>query len=196
MTRRRLVVLVMLLLARPALAGGGAVKGTITSEAGPVAGAAVLLEGPAAPAAKDAPHAVIDQRDSTFVPHVLAVAVGTTVDFPNHDTILHNVYSASPAKRFDLGMYDPGETRSVTFDAPGVVRLGCNVHPKMEAFVVVHTNPWVGVSDASGTYRVTGVPAGTYELRVWHETLAGRSVPVTIRDGEVAPVDVRLAPKP
>ena len=196
MTRRRLVVLVTLLLARPAFAGGGAVKGTITSEAGPVAGAAVLLEGPAHAAAKDAPHAVIDQRDSTFIPHVLAVAVGTTVDFPNHDTILHNVYSASPAKRFDLGMYDPGQTRSVTFDAPGVVRLGCNVHPKMEAFVVVHTNAWAGVSDASGTYTVTGVPAGSYELRVWHETLVGRSVPVTVRDGEVAPVDVRLAPKP
>lgn len=196
MTRRRLVILAALLLARPAAAGSGAVKGTITSDAGPVANAAVLLEGPALAAPSNAPHAVVDQRQSTFLPHVIAVPVGTTVDFPNHDTILHNVFSASPAKKFDLGMYDPGETRSVTFDAAGVVRIGCNVHPKMEAFVVVHTNPWVGVSDANGSYSVTGVPEGSYELHVWHETLTARSVPITIRDGQVAPVDMRLAPKP
>jgi hypothetical protein len=123
---------------------------------------------------------------------VLAVAVGTTVDFPNSDPMLHNVSSASPAKKFDLGMYDRGETRSVTFDKPGVVRIGCNVHPKMEAFVVVHANPFTAVTDAQGAYTVQGVPAGSWQVRVWHERLGERQVPVVVRDGQVQPLDVTL----
>jgi plastocyanin len=188
-------LLALAALAQPAAAGSGAVKGTISGPGGPVADAAVLVEGPPAPAGYAAPHAVIDQRNETFVPHVVAVPAGTTVDFPNHDPVLHNVFSASPAKRFDAGMYGQGETRSVTFDVPGVVRIGCNVHPKMEAFVVVHANPYVAVTDAHGSYTITGVPEGRYELRVWHEGLAEQRVPVTIRDGQVQPLDVRLAPR-
>lgn len=195
MSRAALVVLLTLFGARAVLAGAGAVKGTVRSDGGPVLEAVVLLEGPALAAGSGAPHAVIDQRHETFVPHVLAVPVGTTVDFPNHDPMLHNVYSASPAKKFDLGMYGAGETKSVTFDTPGVVRIGCNVHPKMEAFVVVHENPYAAVSDRTGTYTVANVPEGSYELRVWHATLAEKRVPVTIRSGEVQPVDVWLAPR-
>jgi hypothetical protein len=123
---------------------------------------------------------------------VLAIPVGTTVDFPNHDPILHNVFSASPAKKFDLGMYDQGVSRSVTFDAPGVVRIGCNVHPKMEAFVIVNPNPYVAVTYAQGKYTIANVPAGGYQIRVWHERLAERQVPVVVRDGQVQPLDVRL----
>ena len=194
MSRWGLLTFVTLLAVRTAAAGTGTVKGTITSQAGPVAGAVVLLEGPTVAVAANAPHAVIGQRQETFVPHVLAVPVGTTVDFPNHDAVLHNVFSASPAKKFDLGMYDQGETRSVTFDTPGVVRIGCNVHPKMEAFIVVHGNPYAAVSDAKGSYTVAGVPEGTYQLRVWHETLAEQHVPVTVRDGQVQAVDMKLTP--
>jgi plastocyanin len=187
-------ILAVLLAAPVATAGSGAVKGTISGPAGPVADAVVLIEGPSVPAPAGAPHVAVDQRNQTFVPHVVAVAAGTTVDFPNQDTVLHNVFSASPAKKFDVGMYGGGETRSVTFDTPGVVRIGCNVHPKMEAFVVVHTNPYVAVTDAKGAYTVAGVPAGTYQVRVWHETLAERRAPVTVHDGQVEPLDVRLAP--
>jgi plastocyanin len=188
------VALVILLGAHTALAGSGAVKGTVTSAAGRVANAVVMIEGPSLAATADAPHPVLDQRQQTFVPHVLAVPVGTTVDFPNSDPMFHNVFSASSAKTFDLGMYDKGEKKSVTFDKPGVVRVGCNVHPKMEAFVVVHTNPYAAVSDANGSYTVAGVPEGTYQLRVWHETLAERVVPITVHATEVEPVDVRLEP--
>jgi len=194
MTRGAVLTLAVVLAAGRVAAGTGTVKGTITAATGPVPDAVVLIEGPADPAAAGARHAVMAQRNQTFVPHVLALPVGTTVDFPNDDPMLHNVFSASRAKRFDVGMYDKGETRSVTFDAPGVVRIRCNVHPKMEAFVVVHTNPWVAVTDASGSYTVAGVPAGAYQLRVWHETLAEQRVPVTIRDGQVETLDVRLAP--
>jgi plastocyanin len=193
MTSRALVALVVALTVRPAAAESGAVKGTITGPDGPVADAVVMIEGPSVPGAADAPHAVIDQRGVKFVPHVVAVPVGTTVDFPNHDPTLHNVFSASPAKKFDLGMYGRGEMKSVTFDAPGVVRIGCNVHSQMQAFVVVNTNPYVAVSKADGSYTVSGVPAGSYQLHVWHETLAEQRTPVTVHEGQVETRNVRLA---
>lgn len=194
MSHRTFVALFALVTVGPALAGTGAVKGSITSASGPVRDAVVLIEGPSVPARDVAAHVVVAQRNTTFVPHVVAVPVGTTVDFPNDDPMLHNVFSASPAKKFDLGMYDRGVTKSVTFDTPGVVRVGCAVHPKMEAFVVVHTNPYVAVSDAAGSYTVTGVPDGDYELRVWHETLGEHRTPVKVREGQVQAVDVRLEP--
>jgi plastocyanin len=196
MTRTATAAVLLLAPLWAAAAETGAIKGTITSERrpqDPVAGAVVMVEGPAVPAPATARHVVLDQRNQTFVPHVLAVAVGTTVDFPNHDPMLHNVFSASPAKKFDLGMYGEGESRSVTFDAPGVVRIGCAAHPKMEAFVVVHGNPYLAVSDAHGSYTIEGVPPGTYQVRVWHETLAERTVPVAVRGGAVQPLDVRLS---
>jgi plastocyanin len=196
MSRAAVVAVLALLAVRSAAAGGGTVKGTVTSATGPVADAVVMIDGPSLPATDRAQHAVVDQRGVRFVPHVVAVPVGTTVDFPNHDPVLHNVFSASPAKKFDLGMYDRGETKSVTFDAPGVVRIGCNAHANMEAFVVVHTNPYVAVSDPNGSYTVAGVPDGSYQLRVWHEKLAERGMPVTIRDGQVQALDVRLQNRP
>ncbi len=193
MRPRPLALLVVLALGTSAYAAGGAVKGTVTtSDHAPVADGVVMIEGPSLPAPPATPHLAMEQRHETFVPHVLAVPVGTTVDFPNHDPMLHNVFSASPAKKFDLGMYDQGETRSVTFDTAGVVRVGCNVHPKMEAFIVVHPNPYVAVTDRQGSYTITGVPAGTYQVRVWHERLAERQMPVVVRDGQVQPVDVQL----
>ena len=142
--------------------------------------------------AGDVAHAVMDQRRDTFVPHVLAVPVGTTVDFPNNDPRLHNVYSTSPPKTFDLGMYGQGEMKSVTFDIPGVVRVRCNVHPKMEGFVVVHANPYLAVSDSDGAYAITGVPSGAYKVRVWHERLAEKETAVTVRGAQVEHLDLRL----
>jgi len=192
MSPRALALLVVLALGSSAHAGG-AVKGTVTtSDHAPIADSVVMIEGPSVPAPPTAPHLVMEQRHETFAPRVLAVPTGTTVDFPNHDPVLHNVFSASPAKKFDLGMYDPGETRSVTFDTPGVVRIGCNVHAKMEAFILVHPNPYVAMTDAHGGYTITGVPAGSYQVRVWHESLAERQIPVVVRDGQVEPLDVQL----
>jgi plastocyanin len=170
----------------------GTVKGTISTASGPVADAVVLIDAPREAVRPGAPHAVVTQRGMKFLPHVLAVPVGTTVDFPNEDPALHNVVSSSPAKRFDLGMYAQGETKSITFDTAGVVELRCHVHPEMSAFVVVHENPYAAVTDARGTYTIGGVPAGTYPVRVWHETLVGRASTVTVHGGAVQPVDVRL----
>jgi plastocyanin len=185
------------LLASSVVAGaaGGTIKGTIRgaeADGAPVADAVVMLDGPSVRAAPDAPHAVMDQRQDTFVPHVLAVAAGTTVDFPNSDPRLHNVFSTSPAEKFDLGMYEQGEVKSVTFDTPGVVEVRCNVHPKMRAFVVVHANPYVGVSDRAGSYTIAGVPPGKYQLRVWQEQRADAKLDVTVGEGQVLPFDLRL----
>lgn len=196
---KRTVVLGLLLvgIAAPCAAAATAtLKGVVTAASGPVADAVVLLEGPSHPAPARAPHVVMDQRGEQFVPHVLAVPVGTTVDFPNSDAVLHNVSSASQAKRFDLGMYGQGETRSVTFDTPGVIAIRCNVHPRMSAFVVVHTNPFTAVTDKHGGYTIAGAPGGSYTVRVWHQDLGERTVPVTMREGQVQPLDVRLEPRP
>ena len=201
-TRAGAIVVVIALLTAtpaPARAGGAAVKGTITAgppPGTPVADAVVMVDGPAPPAPAPGGHAVVDQRSQTFVPHVLAVPVGTMVDFPNHDPVLHNVFSASPAKRFDLGMYDQGETRSVTFDRPGVVEIRCNAHPRMRAFVVVQMNPYAAVSDAHGAYTITGIPPGVHRVRVWHESLAEGQSPITLHEGQVETLDVRLEKRP
>jgi plastocyanin len=113
--------------------------------------------------------AVLDQRNETFVPHVLAVTVGTTVQFPNSDRVFHNVFSLSKARRFDLGRYPRGQSRSVRFDRPGVVRVFCEIHSHMSAFILVFAHRFFDTTDGAGRYRIEGVPPGTYTLAVWNE---------------------------
>lgn len=192
MTTTLRVAAALLAAAGLAAADTGTMKGTVEGPDGPLPGAVVMVDGPAAPAPAGAPHATIDQRNETFVPRVLGIPVGTTVDFPNSDPVLHNVSSASPAKPFDLGMYGQGETRSVTFDRPGVVAIRCNVHPRMAAFVVVHTSPLVAVTGERGGWTIGGIPPGTHPVRVWHETLGERRTSAAVRAGEVTPVSVRF----
>jgi plastocyanin len=113
--------------------------------------------------------AVLDQRNETFVPHVLAVPVGTTVEFPNSDRVFHNVFSLSKAKRFDLGRYPRGASRSVRFDRPGMVRVFCEIHSHMSAFVLVFAHRYFDTTDEAGRYRIDGVPPGSYAVAVWNE---------------------------
>ena len=131
----------------------GIVKGTITIDGKPISDAVVSVEGLPLENLKFqitypvTEQAVMDQRNMKFVPRVLAVLVGKSVHFPNNDNTWHNVFSTSEAKKFDLGLYPSGESRSVTFDKPGVVRILCNVHPHMEAYVVVKEHPYFDVPD-------------------------------------------------
>ena len=111
---------------------------------------------------RDPGRAVMDQRNETFLPRLLAVQTGTTVDFPNSDSTYHNVFSLSRARRFDLGRYAAGKTKSVRFDRPGVVRVFCDIHSHMSAFIVVFNHPYFRVTDADGRFRIDNVPPGTY----------------------------------
>ena len=114
---------------------------------------------------------VMDQVDKEFLPKVQAVLVGTAVTFPNHDSVRHQVYSFSPAKRFELPLY-AGVPQAVVFDKPGVVVLGCNIHDWMVGYVYVSDSPYFAKTDAQGKAVLTDVPPRGYVVRVWHPQLA------------------------
>jgi plastocyanin len=136
--------------------------------------------------------AVMDQRNETFVPHVLAITTGTRVDFPNSDRIYHNVFSLSKAKRFDLGRYAAGRSNSVVFDRPGIVRVFCDIHSHMNAFILVFSHPFFALTDTDGRYQIDKVPAGTYNLIAWNEGVSSDPKPVVVPDGGVAELDFTL----
>jgi plastocyanin len=132
------------------------------------------------------------QRDQRFVPHVLAVTTGTTVDFPNGDVFYHNVFSLSKAARFDLGRYAVGSSRSVRFDRPGIVRVFCDIHSHMNAFILVFSHPFFAITDAEGRYRIEHVPPGSYGVIAWNEGASSDPRPVTVPEGGVAELDFTL----
>jgi len=117
---------------------------------------------------------MLDQKNLTFVPHVLPVLIGTKVAFPNSDEIRHNVFSPTSTAKFNLGTYPRNTTMHYVFDKPGVVTLLCNVHTEMSAFVVVTETPYFAVTDKDGRFVIRDVPPGKYLLKFWHErTKAG-----------------------
>jgi plastocyanin len=128
--------------------------------------------------------AVMDQRNERFVPHVLAVMVGTVVDFPNSDLTYHTVFSLSRAKRFDLGRYAAGKSKGVRMDRPGVVRVFCDIHSHMSAFILVFSHRYFAVTDEDGRYRIPNVPPGAYNIVAWHETTPPVTRRVTIADAD------------
>lgn len=176
----------------------GVVKGTITIAGKPTADAVVSIEGAAGGGqpATAPKRAMVDQRELKFIPRVTAVIAGTTVDFPNNDKTFHNVFSNSEAKKFDLGLYPSGQSRSVTFDKAGVVKILCNAHPHMEAYIVVKNHGYFTVADSRGNYTLSGVPLGKYRIEVWHPQFGTRTVPVElVRQGEVLAINVDLKGK-
>jgi plastocyanin len=129
----------------------------------------------------------LDQRHEQFVPHVLAITVGTTVDFPNSDQTFHNVFSLSPVRTFDLGRYPVGQSRSVRFDKAGIVPVFCDIHSHMSAYILVFNHPFFALTDANGRYAISGVPAGSYTVAVWSEM--GRAEPQKLTVPEGGAVD-------
>jgi plastocyanin len=133
----------------------------------PLAGAVLTLRGLLGAEAERAP-ALMDQQAKQFVPNVLAVRSGTRVAFPNSDNIRHHVYSFSPAKHFELRLYQGTPSEPVLFDKPGAVVLGCNIHDWMVGYVYVTDDPWFAVSDAQGRVQLDSVPVGSYAVSLWH----------------------------
>ena len=139
--------------------------------------AVIYLEAPAMVATAGKPTTVeIAITDKTYAPHVVVVPVGSTVRFPNHDPFNHNVFSVSEPNSFDLGLYGRGETKSHTFDHPGLVRVYCNVHPRMVAYVLVMENRYYAQPGNDGSFTIDNVPAGRYRLHVWHERIPSEVV--------------------
>jgi plastocyanin len=136
------------------------------------------------------PHATMRQLHETFVPHVLAVRVGTVVDFPNDDRTYHNVFSLSKTKRFDLGRYAQGRSKQVVFDEAGIVRVFCDIHSHMSAFILVFAHRFFAVTDDQGEYRIDQVPAGTYTVVAWYEgTVRQRRTVTFAEDGRTVTED-------
>jgi plastocyanin len=128
---------------------------------------------------------IMEQRNREFAPHVLAVPVGSTVTFPNFDTIFHNVFSRSDAAMFDLGLYKQGDAREVKFEKEGVVHLGCNLHANMSAFVVVVAAPHYAITDESGHFQFKNLEPGKYTLKAWSEkSKAPVTQQVTVKAGD------------
>jgi plastocyanin len=136
--------------------------------------------------------AVLDQRNEAFVPHILAITVGTTVDFPNSDRFYHNVFSLSKVARFDLGRYAVGRSKSVRFDRPGIVRVFCDIHAHMNAFILVFSHPFFAMTDVEGRYRIDNVPPGSYNVIAWNEGLSSEPRGVTVPDGGTTELDFAL----
>ncbi len=135
----------------------------------------------------------IDQINLVFVPHVLAVQKGATVDFPNSDNVRHNVFSPpNCCNQFNLGTYDSGTSKPVTFTETCEVPLLCNVHAEMSAYVVVMDNPYFAVTARDGSFTIDNVPPGSYKLKTWHEKLKSVTQDVTVEGGKTIEVSLVL----
>lgn len=132
------------------------------------------------------------QLGETFIPHVLPVMVGSTVEFPNRDPIFHNVFSLSSTKTFDLGRYPKGDSRAVTFDQPGIVPVFCHLHSDMSAIILVLETPFFTVPGSDGQYRIDQIPPGSYTLVAWHVRSERVERKVEVSAGEVLEIDITV----
>jgi len=151
----------------------------------------LLPSGSIAPASVAPPPvttAAMDQQANAFVPHILVVQKGTSVGFPNHDTVSHHVYSFSPAKTFELGLYKGNTPAPVVFEQAGLIVLGCNIHDGMLGYILVVDTPYFATTDARGSVTLDGLPAGEYTVNVWTPRARPNQLPAAV------PVDVAATP--
>src|SRR5499427_7645739 len=163
-------------------------KAGVLSTQPPVA--VVYLDG-SFPRPASLPTKEVEQRDLTFIPALLPIQVGTKVQFPNLDDQYHNIFSYSPAKRFDLGRYRPEERPipSVMFDKSGLVTLRCDIHEHMRGLILVLSTPYFVMTDTAGHFRLSGLPAGHYTLKAWIDSRTTQERPVDMKNGQTLHVD-------
>ncbi len=165
----------------------GTLAGTVKLGEKPLAGRGVVTLEPAKGGFKARPprNRIMEQRNRDFAPKVMVVRLGSTVSFPNFDNVYHNVFSRSEARAFDLGIYKNGQARDVTFDKEGIIRLGCNLHANMAAYIVVVNAPHYAVTDDQGRFHFRSLVPGKYRLRAWSEkTLTPTVQEITIKPDE------------
>ncbi len=196
-----LLLAVLAILVAPARAAE--VRGRVVATDGTgVAGAVVFVRTPVSPAAAGTPPRAVemDQIEKQFVPHVLPIAIGTEVRFPNHDQIHHHVYSFSRVKSFDLPLSKGEQAPPILFDAPGVVKVGCNIHDWMMGVILVVPTPFFAVSDDGGAFVLRDVPRGELTIAAWHEAsdtpMDEATQRVTLEGSEVPDLSFTLAVKP
>ena len=163
-------------------------KGGVLSTQPPLA--VVYLDG-SFPQSASLPTKEVTQKDLTFIPALLPVRVGTKVEFPNLDDTYHNIFSYSPAKRFDLGRYRPDERPipSQVFDKPGLVTLRCDIHEHMRGLILVLSTPYFVMTDTAGHFRLSGLPMGHYTLKAWIDSRTTQEKPVDLKNGQTLHVD-------
>ena len=132
------------------------------------------------------------QKNKRFTPHLLVVPVGAVVEFPNEDPFFHNVFSLFEGQRFDLGLYEAGTTRTISFNKPGVSYIFCNIHPEMSAVVIVIKFPYYAISNTAGEVTIGDVPAGRYELNIWHERCLPEALRPVSREVDLSPGSTSL----
>ena len=192
----RLAATAALMLHAPALSGiGPSISGTVTV-AGAASNADVVVYIQQAKETGATPKAEMNQAKMQFIPHVLPVVAGSTVNFLNSDPTAHNVFSPD-GEKFNLGTWHQGTAKQYTFAKctkfPCVYTLLCRVHPEMEGFIVVLQNPYFAVSGKDGHYTIEGVPPGSYTLAVWHQKAKAPPKPVTVAADKVATADFALS---
>ncbi len=197
MNKTRLLAIVLLLVAACVnIVLAGSITGKVKAKGAKNGGDAVIyidkVESKTFAPPKE--HALMDQKNLAFKPHVLPVVAGTTVDFLNSDKVLHNVFSPDQcAGKFNLGSWPQGQTKSFTFKESGCFStLLCNVHPEMEGYVIVVGTPYYAVSDKEGNYEIKDVPPGKYTLKIWHEKLKGKETQIEVPEKGSATADFEI----
>jgi plastocyanin len=192
---RKLVArtLLCLLVSAPSIAGTVSGKVVLIQDGKPRADASnavVWIEGLPRTAAEPKPQ--MKSASKRFEPHIIAVPVNTTVEFPNADPIYHNVFSVSGGNRFDLGLYRSGASKSKKFEEPGLVRVYCNIHPQMIGFVMVVDSAFAAVTGTDGSFRFDNVPPGSHTVKAWQEEGAEISQPIVVKSGAEEPLAIRI----
>jgi plastocyanin len=166
-----------------AAAEHGEFAGRMLAGGRPIADAVIWLDAPGAPRAREG-RFVVRQRNMEFVPRVLAVPVGSTVELPNDDRIFHNVFSFANGKPFDLGLYPTGASKRITVDRPAANRLYCNIHPHMAAYIIAVDSPYYATTGKTGAFAMREVPAGRYTYHAWRSGADLLSATVTVGEGQ------------
>lgn len=204
--RRYFVVVLLfaflLLIYFPGLAWAGKIKGTVKVKGlrSPANVLVYLTKAPSGSMDPSKTNFVMDQRNLEFIPHVMPILVGASVQFPNNDEVDHNIFSMSRTKKFNLGSYKPGDSKAVLFDKPGIVEVRCDVHAEMAAYILVMKNPYFAVTDKKGNFQIpdanylqqaglkdqADLATGKYFIKTWHEKLKTQKKAITIsEDGDV-----------